>query len=233
MVNYVGNGFLWWFGVAEDVDDPFGIGRVRVRIVGHHSDDLNDLPTEDLPWAQPILPITSGGISGIGRSPTGIKPGTIVFGFFGDGSERQLPIMLGVMPTIRTSTRTGAFSDPSHTYPVVPRLDDKTAIPKDVSMRPKQESVIADTQIRAASSKFATEVATAVAEKYAGMQAGIDEIRDLLAKAKDDSENAASYIDEIVAKAQNVSDLKESLANDLAAVTVAGTGMTALLKAVI
>jgi len=44
--------FNWWQGVVEDRLDPEKIGRVKVRILGHHTEDKNVLPTEDLPFAQ-------------------------------------------------------------------------------------------------------------------------------------------------------------------------------------
>ncbi len=78
------NGFVWWYGVVEDRKDPLFLGRVKVRVIGWHTDDKTPnegIPTEDLPWADVILPITSATISGIGSSPTGMVPGTHVFGF--------------------------------------------------------------------------------------------------------------------------------------------------------
>ena len=64
--------FYWWYGVVEDRDDPLRMGRCRVRILGYHVDDTEMLPTEDLPWAIPIMPINSASASGVGASPTGI-----------------------------------------------------------------------------------------------------------------------------------------------------------------
>ena len=47
--------FEWFFGVVEDRNDPLQLGRVRVRAFGYHSgDSVNDLPLDQLPWAQPI-----------------------------------------------------------------------------------------------------------------------------------------------------------------------------------
>lgn len=92
------NGFVWWYGVVEDRKDPLFLGRVKVRVIGWHTDDKTPnegIPTEDLPWADVILPITSATISGIGSSPTGMVPGTHVFGFFRDGVEAQEPVVLG------------------------------------------------------------------------------------------------------------------------------------------
>ena len=101
-------GFRWFFGVVEDRDDPKQIGRVRVRIYNVHpftssgAADTVNVPTEHLPWATPINSIISAGIiglnkDGVGVSPTGIMVGTTVFGFFADGSECQVPILLGTL----------------------------------------------------------------------------------------------------------------------------------------
>ena len=97
--NYMGlGGFFYFFGVVEDRNDPLKTGRLRVRIVGVHTQDKLALPTTDLPWALCVLPITASGISGIGFSATGSLEGSWVFGFFRDGHFRQEPIILGSLP---------------------------------------------------------------------------------------------------------------------------------------
>ena len=45
------DGFVWFTGVVEDRDDPEKLGRVRVRAVGYHTDNLDEIPTKDLPWS--------------------------------------------------------------------------------------------------------------------------------------------------------------------------------------
>jgi len=119
------NGFYWFFGVVEDRNDPLRMGRVRVRIIGYHTENKNDLPTEDLPWASPILPITAASISGVGSAPIGPIEGTRVFGFFIDGESAQIPMILGSLPGVRVSAvdLSEGFSDPSGTYPIVPEPD--------------------------------------------------------------------------------------------------------------
>ena len=92
--------FYWWYGVVEDRDDPLRMGRCRVRILGYHVDDTEMLPTEDLPWAIPIMPINSAPTSGVGASPTGVLTGSWVVGFFADGSDAQHPMMLGTVGAI-------------------------------------------------------------------------------------------------------------------------------------
>ena len=111
------NGFVWWYGVVEDRHDPLYLGRVKVRCIGWHTDDKtpgSGIPTEDLPWADVINPITSASMSGIGRSPTGIVPGTHVFGFFRDGNEGQEPVVLGTLNGIpeRLANPERGFFDP-------------------------------------------------------------------------------------------------------------------------
>lgn len=81
-------------GCVENRADPLKLGRCQVRIVGLHNYDKTQLKTEDLPWAYPMQPITSAGISGIGHSPLGPVEGTWVVITFRDDDEQQ-PIILG------------------------------------------------------------------------------------------------------------------------------------------
>lgn len=94
------NGFVWFFGVVEDVEDPLQVGRVRVRCYGFHSPSENVLPKEDLPWAHVIMPVTSASFQEKGTSPTFLREGTTIFGFFADGQEAQMPIVMGTLPGI-------------------------------------------------------------------------------------------------------------------------------------
>jgi len=83
-------------GCVEDRFDPLKLGRCRVRVVGLHTDDKTELPTKDLPWAFPVLPITEARVSGIGQSPLGPVEGTWILIVFRD-DEQQQPIMLGTL----------------------------------------------------------------------------------------------------------------------------------------
>jgi len=93
-------GFIWFFGVVEDVDDPLRVGRAKVRIFNVHTFNEALLPKEDLPWAHVILPPTSAGFNEYGASPTGLVVDSTVFGFFVDGIEQQQPMILGTLPGI-------------------------------------------------------------------------------------------------------------------------------------
>ena len=107
MKNFMGkDGFQWFVGVVEDRQDPKTLGRLRVRCLGHHTEDLNKLPTADLPWAHVMNPITSATVSGVGQSPLGVVEGTWVVGFFSDGPSAQQPIIMGTLPGVPSTLPT-------------------------------------------------------------------------------------------------------------------------------
>ena len=118
--NYLGfNGFLWFVGVVENRQDPLFAGRLKVRALGHHTENLELLPTADLPWASVMMSTTSSGISGIGSSPSGLLEGSWVLGYFRDGQRRQEMVILGSLPgrpTELADNRSG-FYDPNEIYP--------------------------------------------------------------------------------------------------------------------
>ena len=107
MQNFMGkDGFQWFVGVVEDRQDPKKLGRVRVRCLGYHSENISDLPTSDLPWAHPMNPVTSATVSGLGQTPLGMVEGTWVVGFFQDADEAQQPIIIGTLPGVPSSLPT-------------------------------------------------------------------------------------------------------------------------------
>jgi hypothetical protein len=92
MNNFIGrDGFIWWIGVVEDIDDPLTLGRCKVRIFGYHGEE-RDIPTENLPWAVAIHPTNTPNFYGTPRV------NDWVFGFFLDAAEAQEPAMLGYFP---------------------------------------------------------------------------------------------------------------------------------------
>ena len=109
------DGFQWFVGVVEDRNDPKTLGRLRVRCLGYHTEDLTKLPTSDLPWAHIMNPITSATVSGVGQSPLGAVEGTWVVGFFTDGSDAQQPMIMGTLPGVPaklpTKDATKGFQD--------------------------------------------------------------------------------------------------------------------------
>lgn len=106
--NFLGLGnFAWWFGVVENRLDPLELGRCQVRCFGWHSDDINQIPIAELPWAHPIIPY---GLKAVQPPPEG----TMVFGFFADGKEGKYPIIMGTVPGIPEEIRenNAGFTDP-------------------------------------------------------------------------------------------------------------------------
>jgi len=91
--NYAGlDGFVWWMGIVESRNDPLEMNRCQVRVYGWHSPSLGDIPSDDLPWAVPINALNGGATSMA-------KEGDMVFGFFADGRNAQVPLILGIVPT--------------------------------------------------------------------------------------------------------------------------------------
>lgn len=112
--------FRNFIGVVEDRNDPKQLGRIKVRVYSIHTEDNKALPTDDLPWAMVVQPITSAAISGVGRSPTGIVEGSWVYGVFLDEGEFQQPLIIGTLagnPTEQPGDR--GFSDSKNeVYPL-------------------------------------------------------------------------------------------------------------------
>ena len=121
---YLGlDGFYWWFGVVENRLDPLQLGRCQVRIFATHTDDLSDIPSEDLPWAHPIHAVNNNMFS----TP---KEGEYVFGFFVDGRLSQYPVIVGVVPGIPS-----VLSDPNRGF-----ADLRT--PEEIQFSPKKPAAI-------------------------------------------------------------------------------------------
>ena len=125
-MSYMGLNIVWWQGTVEDINDPLKLGRARVRIFGLHSADKAQIPTESLPWAMPLHPISSAATSGIGFSANGFVQGTWVFGFFRDDSDCQEPIILGSVPGVpeKVADPNIGFNDPDGVYPLEDHLNE-------------------------------------------------------------------------------------------------------------
>ena len=111
---------VWFQGVVENRNDPLELGRVKIRCLGYHTSDKSSLPTDDLPWATPVQPITSAAMNGIGTTPIGPVEGTWVVGFFRDGERFQSPVYFGTLAGIPQTTANPeqGFNDPSGVYPL-------------------------------------------------------------------------------------------------------------------
>jgi hypothetical protein len=113
------DGFVWFTGVVENRDDPAKLGRVQVRCLGYHTEDLNDIPSADLPWAHVMHPVTDPSMQGLGNTPSFLVQGTWVVGFFRDANEKQQPVIMGSLPGNPQTEAdiTKGFNDPTGEYP--------------------------------------------------------------------------------------------------------------------
>jgi hypothetical protein len=127
-----GKSFQWFTGVVEDINDPQEMGRYKIRCFGYHTDDKERIPTESLPWAHVMLPITSASMTGIGQSATGILQGSWVVGFFRDGTNTQDPLILGSVPSRSQNIVDPSlgFNDPDGIYPRVPYVATEVDTPR-------------------------------------------------------------------------------------------------------
>ena len=110
---FLGGSFLWWIGqVADDstwreniipgkFQDPKTIPgwgyRYKVRILGLHDQGETVIPSDQLPWAQVMYPVTAGGGQASSYQTPNIRQGNMVFGFFLDGKDQQVPVIMGVL----------------------------------------------------------------------------------------------------------------------------------------
>lgn len=107
------DGFVWWVGQIADAKmwktnqpgrrtlsnaDHKGFAeRYRVRIMGYHTADKDALPDNDLPWATVMYPVTAGSGGATASESTQLRQGSFVFGFFMDGEDGQVPVIMGVL----------------------------------------------------------------------------------------------------------------------------------------
>ena len=118
------DGFIWFVGVVENRNDPAELGRVQVRCLGYHTEDLALIPTADLPWAHVMHPVTDPSMQGLGNTPSFLVEGSWVVGFFRDAREKQQPIIMGTLPGYPEELpdiKLG-FNDPTNTYPTEERI---------------------------------------------------------------------------------------------------------------
>lgn len=85
----------FWIGEIEDIHDPLGMGRCKVRVIGYHTDDKKVFPTDDLPWAHPMFAMN------MSKSYFAPNLGDWVLGMYLDGNTGQFAIMLGVLPGLQ------------------------------------------------------------------------------------------------------------------------------------
>ena len=101
--NFIGkDGFVWWVGQIAPIEawkeQVSGSGwgyRYKVRILGYHPYSTEELSDNDLPWAQVMLPPGVGTGGGLRAQSISYVEGDNVVGFFLDGHNAQIPIIMG------------------------------------------------------------------------------------------------------------------------------------------
>ena len=110
---YLGANFKWWIGqVTDDAfwrdnivpgkiqkkDGESGWGRrYKVRIIGLHDQGETEIRSDQLPWANVMYPITAGGGQTSTVQTPAIRQGNIVFGFFMDSDNDEIPVIMGIL----------------------------------------------------------------------------------------------------------------------------------------
>ena len=109
----LGQSFNWWIGQIaddstwreninpgkfEDKEAVPGWGyRYKVRIMGLHDRSTAVIKSKELPWATLMYPVTAGGGEAAAFATPALRQGNFVFGFFMDGGQEQVPVIMGVI----------------------------------------------------------------------------------------------------------------------------------------
>jgi hypothetical protein len=150
---FLGASFNWWIGqIASDStwrdnilpgkfeskDQIPGWGRrYKVRIIGLHDREEESISSDQLPWAQVMYPVTAGGGQAQASQTPNLRQGNFVFGFFLDGQDQQVPVIMGVLGSnaqtalgTQTGTNQANFSSTSgHAEPADGNKDPNIRVP--------------------------------------------------------------------------------------------------------
>ena len=172
---FIGGNFIWWLGQIADNsswrsnEEPGrfenaasipGFGkRYKVRILGVHDKEEEEIKSDQLPWATIMYPVTSGGGQGGSFQTANLRQGMFVFGFWMDGQDMQVPIIMGVLGNNaltelqtkigNSETNFGPTSgfaqgkeDIIGTAKSVPKDDDKTIVKAQSSEELKESAIV-------------------------------------------------------------------------------------------
>jgi len=165
---FLGAGFNWWVGqIADDAtwrdnilpgkfesanQIPGWGRRYKVRIIGLHDQGETEIASDQLPWAQVMYPVTAGGGQGASGQTPNLRQGNMVFGFFLDGQEQQVPVIMGVLGNNAqtqlstkigdgrvTNTQPGSLATSGNAVSASGNTDTNRKVPDDdkVSTKPK------------------------------------------------------------------------------------------------
>ena len=163
---FLGSNFSWWVGqIADDSvwRDNINCGkypdknsipgwgrRYKVRIIGLHDQGQETIPDDQLPWANVMYPITAGGGQTAAKGTANLRQGNMVFGFFLDGQDQQVPVIMGVLgnnsQTVLkqktdagvTNSSPGTMAFSGHSDGAVPKKGTAREVPPDNDLAVKQ-----------------------------------------------------------------------------------------------
>ena len=131
-----------YHGQIESIDDPAELHRMQVRVFEIHETDKIKVPTDGLPWLQPLFSINAANFA---SSP---NVGDWVLVYFPDPNSTQFGYVMGVLPGIvsETTTLTTYISKSKQLRPVKPAGDPagKSGFP---STPPLSREVVAGTGV--------------------------------------------------------------------------------------
>ena len=164
---FLGASFNWWVGQIvddsvwrdninpgkyDDVNTIPGWGyRYKVRIIGLHDQGQETIPDEELPWCNIMYPVTAGGYQGGSGQTPNLRQGNMVFGFFLDGQDQQVPVIMGVLGNNSqtqlsqrigdnrvTNSTPGTLATSGHADGAIPKQGSTRSIPSDEGRSIKQ-----------------------------------------------------------------------------------------------
>ena len=163
---FFGSSFYWWMGqIADDstwrdnelphkfsdkYSSPGWGKRYKVRIIGVHDKEEETIPSDQLPWANIMYPVTAGAGQAGSHQSANLRQGMFVFGFYMDGQDMQVPVIMGVLGNnVKTQLKTKIGNDESNfsgTSGVAQGQQDKEGTAKEpipdnekVTKKPKSE----------------------------------------------------------------------------------------------
>jgi hypothetical protein len=221
--NFLGrDGFRWWIGqippTSAQPDQANGSGwgnRSKVRILGYHPYSEVELPNEDLPWAQVMVPTTAGTGAANYATNTKLQQGDVVFGFFLDGDNAQLPVIIGCFG------RTDKVSTEQFAIPFAPFTGYTDNIKKPSGTLKAEES----NQQNAGSQKSPRSVSPSTAAKINSQSPGSEEIsyfsgigqKIVFGNSCEDTaiKGISTEVTNLLNKVQNVSSVFSNISNEI------------------
>ena len=239
---FIGGSFIWWLGQIADnsswrdneepgrFENPTeipGFGkRYKVRILGVHDKEEEEIKSDQLPWATIMYPVTSGGGQGGSFQTANLRQGMFVFGFWMDGQDMQVPIIMGVLGNNaltelqtkigNSETNFGPTSgfaqgqeDIIGTAKSVPKDDDKTIIKPQPAEDLKESAIVSPSTKPGAKEKTLDQFGLPVGEERTRQQ-----IRDIeSAKASIESMGKEELVGLFGTDTPSVSEINKEIKN--------------------